>query len=181
MNALLVATSKFLSLVLRHKPETIGLVLDQHGWADVDELIRLSNEHGKQLSRELLEEVVEKNEKKRFTISADGSRIRANQGHSVSVDVELVPVEPPTLLFHGTVPRFLESIRLHGLRRGNRLHVHLSADEQTAKIVGARRGDPVVLRITAHAMFQDGYVFYVSENGVWLTEHVPPQFLEYPE
>ena len=146
----------------------------------MDELIRLSNEQGKQLSRELLEEVVEKNEK-RFTISADGSRIRANQGHSVRVDVELVPVEPPMLSFHGTVQRFLESIRLNGLRRGNRLHVHLSADEQTAKIVGARRGNPVVLRITAHAMFQDGYVFYVSEHGVWLTEHVPPQFLQYPE
>jgi putative RNA 2'-phosphotransferase len=180
MNSRLVATGKFLSLVLRHRPEEIGLVLDRNGWADLGELVRLSNEHGKRLSRELVEEVVARNEKKRFAISADGTRIRASQGHSVEVDLQLAPAEPPELLYHGTVFRFLESIRLNGLRRGKRLHVHLSADEQSAKIVGARRGQPVVLRVAAQAMFRDGYVFYVSENGVWLTKHVPPEFLGCP-
>jgi putative RNA 2'-phosphotransferase len=180
MNPKLISTSKFLSLVLRHAPETIGLALDRNGWADLEELMRLANARGRRLTRALIEEVVDTNEKQRFKISEDGTRIRANQGHSVKVDLDLAPVEPPELLFHGTVERFLESIRVHGLRRGNRSHVHLSLDEETARDVGARRGDPAVLQVVARAMFNEGYVFHVSENGVWLTEHVPPQFLRFP-
>ena len=118
----LISISKFLSLVLRHKPEEIGLVLDENGWAALAELIRLSNQRGKQLTRELVEEVVAKNDKQRFMISPDGTKIRANQGHSVEVDLGLEPVHPPELLFHGTVERFLDSIRTQGLRRGNRTH-----------------------------------------------------------
>jgi putative RNA 2'-phosphotransferase len=180
MDARLVSTSKFLSLALRHRPEAIGLALDENGWANIGELIRLSNARGRNLSRELVERVVATNEKQRFTISPDGERIRAAQGHSVQIDLELAPCQPPELLFHGTAARFLASIRKEGLRRGKRLHVHLSKDEATAQAVGARHGEPVVLTVAARAMHQNGYLFYLSENGVWLTEHVPPQFLSYP-
>jgi putative RNA 2'-phosphotransferase len=180
MNPRLVSISKFLSLVLRHKPEEIGLILDENGWANLEQLVRLSNERGKRLSRELVEEVVTKNEKNRFSISEDGIRIRANQGHSVEAELGLAPIEPPELLFHGTVERFLDAIRLQGLLRGTRMHVHLSADKQTARSVGARRGQPIVLTVAARAMFQNGRLFYLSENGVWLTQHVPPTFLGYP-
>jgi putative RNA 2'-phosphotransferase len=179
MDPRLISISKFLSLILRHKPEEIGLVLDENGWAELAELVRLSNQYGKRLTRQLVEEVVARNEKQRFTISPDGAKIRANQGHSVEVDLGLAPVEPPELLFHGTVERFLDSIRLQGLRRGDRTHVHLSADEHTARGVGARRGRPIVLTVAAQMMFENGHLFYLSQNGVWLTEHVPPQFLGY--
>jgi putative RNA 2'-phosphotransferase len=167
-------------LVLRHRPEEIGLVLDENGWADLSELLRLADERGKRLTRELVEAVVEKNEKQRFTIDASGVKIRANQGHSLRIELGLVPVEPPELLFHGTVERALDSIRRQGLLRGNRMHVHLSADQQTATKVGARRGQPVVLKVAAQLMFKNGYLFYISENRVWLTEHVPTQFIGYP-
>jgi putative RNA 2'-phosphotransferase len=176
----LVSISKFLSLVLRHEPEEIGLVLDENGWAELAELVRLSNQRGKQLTRELVEEVVTKNDKQRFMISPDGTKIRANQGHSVTVELGLAPVQPPELLFHGTVERFLDSIRTQGLRRGNRRHVHLSADEQTARSVGTRRGRPVVLTVAARMMSERGHMFYLSQNQVWLTEHVPPEFVGYP-
>lgn len=180
MDPHLVKTSKFLSLVLRHDPATIGLSLDQNGWADVDELIALANQRGKRLTRELLEIVVETNDKRRFAISPDGTKIRANQGHSVEVDLKLPAQEPPETLFHGTASRSLESIRMQGLLRGRRQHVHLSPDEATAIKVGRRHGNPVVLRVSAARMHGDGFAFYLSDNCVWLTEHVPSGYLVFP-
>lgn len=176
----LVKVSKFLSLILRHKPEEIGLPLDAEGWADIEELLRLANQRGKRLTRSVLAEVVAGNDKKRFVISEDGLRIRAQQGHSISIDLGLTPQRPPALLFHGTATRFLESILRQGLVPGSRQHVHLSRDEATAVKVGQRHGKPVVLRIVAGTMFEQGHVFYLSGNGVWLTEHVPPAFIEPP-
>ncbi|HEX8550729.1 MAG TPA: RNA 2'-phosphotransferase [Abditibacteriaceae bacterium] len=180
MNSRLVSASKFLSLILRHQPQIIGLSLDAHGWADVEDLLARANANGKRLSRAIIEEVVAKNEKKRFALSDDGQRIRANQGHSVQVDVELEAVTPPEILYHGTATRFLASIQAQGLMRGNRLHVHLSADEATAINVGKRHGKPVVLRVRAGAMHKLGRAFYLSANGVWLCAEVPPEFLEFP-
>ena len=178
--AYLVATSKFLSLVLRHKPETVGLVLDANGWADVDELLSLANKAGRPLTRELLERVVAENDKQRFAFSDDGRRIRANQGHSVEIDLALEPAEPPEVLYHGTATRFLESIRATGLHAGNRQYVHLSPDEATAIKVGERHGKPVVLVVQSRAMSSLGHSFYFSANGVWLTERVPVEFIEFP-
>jgi putative RNA 2'-phosphotransferase len=177
MNTRLVSSSKFLSLILRHKPEEIGLKLDASGWADIDELITLATAKGKSLTRSLIEEIVVTNDKKRFIISEDGTRIRANQGHSISVELDLPARQPPAVLFHGTATRFLASIENQGLLKGNRQHVHLSSDEATAVKVGQRHGRPIVLRIAAMEMHDAGYVFYLSENVVWLTEHVPPAFL----
>ncbi len=178
MNTSVVATSKFLSLILRHQPEKIGLSLDANGWADIDELLRLSAAKGKPLTRALLQEVVATNDKKRFVLSEDGTKIRASQGHSVSVDLGLVPVVPPPMLFHGTATRFLDSIRQQGLLKSSRQHVHLSPDEPTAIKVGQRHGKPVVLRIASGKMQWDGHQFFHSANGVWLTDHVPAEFLE---
>ncbi len=144
MNKKQVTTSKFLSQVLRHRPEAIGVTLDAEGWIAIDRLLAACSRHGKAVSREELDEVVRANDKRRFAFSADGLRIRANQGHSIAVDLGLVPVEPPELLFHGTVARFLPSIRREGLVRGKRHHVHLSPDAETARRVGGRRGRPVV-------------------------------------
>ena len=143
----------------------------------VNELLAAAARHGRSISREQLEEVVATNDKKRFSFSPDGLLVRANQGHSVEVDLGLVPIEPPELLYHGTVERFLDSIRAKGLVRGNRHHVHLSADRDTAARVGQRRGRPVVLVVEAGRMHRDGHRFFRSENGVWLTETVPPQYL----
>ncbi|MCL4205496.1 MAG: RNA 2'-phosphotransferase [Pirellulaceae bacterium] len=171
------ATSKFLSLVLRHRPDAIGITLDAEGWVSVEVLLAACAQHGRTISREQLDAVVRTNDKQRFAFSADGSRIRANQGHSLPVDLGLAPVEPPELLYHGTVSRFLESIRRDGLTKGKRHHVHLSPDIQTATKVGQRRGRPVVLVIEAGRMFREGHTFYRSENGVWLTDAVPPDYL----
>ena len=176
-----IAISKFLSLVLRHRPEAIGITLDSEGWVAVDALLEACARHGRVISRRQLEEVIRTNDKRRFSFSADGLRIRANQGHSVAVDLGLAPVEPPELLYHGTVERFLASIRHQGLVKGKRHHVHLSPDAQTATRVGQRRGRPIVLVIEAGRMFRDGGQFYRSENGVWLTESVPPGYLRIPE
>ncbi|MGQ9482194.1 RNA 2'-phosphotransferase [Chloroflexus sp.] len=162
----LTRISKFLSLVLRHRPEQIGLSLDQHGWAEVDELIRCANRHGLPLSRAQLEQVVAENDKQRFAFSADGRRIRANQGHSLPVDLQLTPAQPLPVLYHGTAERFVESIKRDGLLPGKRQYVHLSQDEATALTVGQRHGRPVVLTVHAAAMTAAGYVFYVSANGV---------------
>ena len=181
MNKELVATSKFLSLVLRHRPETVGITLDAEGWVAVDELLKACADHGRVISRERLGEVVRTNDKQRFSFSPDGLRIRARQGHSVPVELGLVPVEPPELLYHGTVERFLPSIRRTGLVRGKRHHVHLSGDAQTATRVGQRRGRPIVLVIEARRMYGDGHSFYRSENGVWLTDAVSIQYLRIPE
>ena len=181
MDKQLVSVSKFLSLVLRHQPERIGLQLDDQGWADVDQLLALAAQAGRAFDRALLEEVVRANDKQRFTFDDSGQRIRANQGHSVQVDLQLAPQTPPALLYHGTVDRFLESIRAQGVLRGSRQHVHLSPDTNTAVQVGARRGKPVILAIQAESMHSAGHTFYRSQNGVWLTDHVPPQFIDFPE
>lgn len=178
----LTSTSKFLSLVLRHQPDVIGTKLDSEGWLPIDALIEGANRHGKKLSLELLHEVVAACEKKRFALSEDGLKIRANQGHSVpDVELNLETVPPPKDLYHGTVAAFLESIREQGLLKRSRNHVHLSADVETAQKVGGRRGKPVVLTIHADAMHQSGHAFYLSANGVWLTDAVPVQFIEFPD
>jgi putative RNA 2'-phosphotransferase len=181
MDAKLIGMSKFLSLVLRHKPEAIGLTLDANGWADVEELITRANQQGKQLTRPLLEKIVATNDKKRFAFSEDGTRIRASQGHSVTVDLDLKPQTPPEVLFHGTATRFLDSIKKLGLLPVNRQHVHLSLDEETAVKVGQRHGKPVILRIRSGEMHRTGSEFFLSENGVWLTASVPPEILEIPD
>lgn len=169
-------TSKFISLILRHKPEAIGIKLDEHGWADVDELI--SGVSATRLfDMAMLEEIVATDEKRRYSFSEDKRLIRANQGHSVPVDVELRRVAPPEYLYHGTCERFVPSIEEQGLRRMSRLYVHLSSDADTAMKVGARHGKPVVLRVSAGEMERDGYAFFLSENGVWLTESVPPKYI----
>jgi putative RNA 2'-phosphotransferase len=179
MEQRLVRLSKFMSLVLRHKPGKIGLTLDEQGWAEVDELVEKARKAGVPLTNDLLREVVEKNDKQRFKLSADGRRIRASQGHSIPVDLGLQPVTPPERLYHGTAERFLESIRFKGLRPGSRQHVHLSPDVATAIKVGSRHGAPVVLVVRAGEMHRDGYVFYLSDNGIWLTVQVPPAYLEF--
>jgi len=171
-----IRTSKFLSLVLRHAPEKIGLQLDPQGWVPIDELLSKAAPH-LPLTMELLHEVVRTSDKQRFAISEDGTRIRANQGHSVPVELGLAPQAPPEQLYHGTATRFLDSIREQGLLRGDRHHVHLSAAAETAVMVGARHGQPVVLIVNAGDMNRAGHVFFRSDNGVWLVEHVPPSFL----
>jgi putative RNA 2'-phosphotransferase len=177
----LVRVSKFLSLILRHKPEEIGLALDENGWADVAELLRLANQRGHALTRPLLERVVAENDKKRFAFSDDGRHIRASQGHSLTVDLALPAAEPPQVLYHGTASRFLDSIRAGGLHSGSRRHVHLSPDAATATKVGQRHGRPVVLVVRAREMAAAGHQFFLSANGVWLTERVPAEFLVFPQ
>lgn len=169
--------SKFLSLILRHKPETIGLELDEQGWASIDDIICRASAHGRVLDRGMIDEVVATNDKNRFSISSDGTKIRANQGHSVQVELGLTPVKPPSALYHGTATRFLESILSQGLHPSGRHHVHLSSDRETAKKVGQRHGKPVILKVEAGAMDSAGHVFYRSDNGVWLTDHVPVQYI----
>lgn len=169
--------SKFLSLVLRHEPESIGLTLDSGGWALLSEVIRCANAHGQQLTQERIETIVLTNDKQRFALSDDGTKIRANQGHSVTVDLGLQPVCPPPRLFHGTASRFLEAILQEGLKPGSRQSVHLSSDEQTAVAVGKRHGRPVVLDIDALAMHAEGHAFYQADNGVWLVSAVPPKYI----
>ncbi len=176
----LIRTSKFMSLVLRHKPEEIGLVLDVNGWANIAELIEKASAHGVVLTREQIAEVVATSDKRRFAIDESGQRIRANQGHSVEVELGLEPREPPAVLFHGTAEKSLAAIRAEGLKAGQRQHVHLSPDEQTAIRVGSRHGRPVVLRIAAGRMHGQGHAFFLSTNGVWLTDSVPSQFIQFP-
>ncbi|WP_316163355.1 RNA 2'-phosphotransferase [Bradyrhizobium sp. SZCCHNRI20481] len=172
-----VRLSKFLSLVLRHQPDAIGLVLDAQGWAIIDDLIARAAAAGTVLSRADLEQVVATSDKKRFTVSQDGQRIRAAQGHSVAVELGLTPREPPAVLYHGTATRFVEAIMAEGLRPQSRQQVHLSWDEATAVNVGRRHGEPIVLRVDAAAMHRDRLKFFVADNGVWLTDHVPPEYL----
>ncbi len=173
--------SKLLSLALRHEPAALGITLDGAGWTDVSAVLDGLAARGERVTDEELEEIVAESDKQRFALSADGERIRANQGHSVEVDLGLAASEPPQVLFHGTVDRFLEPIRRDGLVRGARTHVHLSADAETAAIVARRRaGRRVILRVRARAVHDAGHAFFMSENGVWLTERVPPAFLEIP-
>lgn len=171
--------SKFLSYVLRHQPEAIGLRLDNEGWADIDTLIACAAREHVQLDRQLIQSVVENNDKKRFAISADGQRIRAVQGHSSrQVDITFIVTTPPEFLFHGTATRFVDAIREQGLIPGARQYVHLSDNETTAAEVGKRYGKPVVLKINALSMYEQNIEFYQAENGVWLTAAVPAKFIE---
>lgn len=175
----IVAASRFISLVLRHRPDTIGLTLDAEGWAQIEDLIRRSRTRHP-LTRALIDAVVATNNKQRFAISADGTRIRARQGHSIAVELGLAPVAPPERLYHGTAARTVEAIRREGLSKRRRQHVHLSADADTATNVGARHGEPVVLTVRAGEMTAAGHAFFLSENGVWLTDAVPTRFIEFP-
>ena len=173
--------SKLLSLVLRHEPQRIGLVLDAQGWADIDDLIERAGAHGTVLTREEIVEVVATSDKQRFALDASGRRIRASQGHSIDIDLGLEPQQPPPVLFHGTADTSLAAIRAEGLTRARRQHVHLSRDAVTAAAVGQRHGRPVVLRVAAGRMWSAGFAFYLSANGVWLTDAVPAEFIEFPE
>jgi len=174
-----VKVSKYLSKHLRHRPDRIGVTLDANGWVETDELMRAAAEHGFRFTRDELDHVVASNDKRRFTI--DGTRIRANQGHTVDIDLDLPPAEPPEYLYHGTVARSLDAIRSEGLRPMARHDVHLSPDRETATRVGARRGRPVVLSVHAGELHRAGHVFRVSANGVWLTASVPPRFIRFPD
>lgn len=173
----LASKSKFLSLVLRHKPETIDLQLDKNGWANIDELIAKANQKGQRLTRTLVDEIVTTNDKQRFAISDDGLFIRANQGHSIKIDLQLETRKPPETLYHGTATRFAASILKDGLIPKSRQHVHLSRDIATAIKVGQRHGKPIVFEVATGKMHNDGHLFYLSENNVWLTENVPLKYL----
>lgn len=174
----LIKVSKYLSKHLRHTPEALGLTLEPGGWVAVDELLDACNRRNFRITRQELEEVVARNNKQRFSFDPTGARIRANQGHSVKIDLQLEPLEPPPVLYHGTGSQNVEAIERDGLKRMSRHHVHLSGDISTALNVGSRHGKPVVFEIDARAMRQAGHVFYRSANGVWLVEHVPPEYLK---
>lgn len=177
----IIQISKFLSQILRHRPEKIGLQLDEQGWANVDDLLEKSAAKGTRFDRATLQTVVDTNNKKRFAFSEDGLRIRASQGHSIEIDLGLQPQKPPEILWHGTAEKSLESIRKEGLRPMRRQHVHLSNDRQTAENVGGRHGKAVVLTVRSGEMSRQKHKFYLSENGVWLTTEVPVDFLELPK
>lgn len=173
----LVKTSKFLSKHLRHAPEAIGLQLAPGGWVAVEALLKACAARGFGISHADLDEVVARNDKQRFAFDETGTRIRANQGHSTEVDLQLTPTEPPGTLYHGTAAPTVETIKSAGLKKMRRHHVHLSADAETARKVGARHGKPVVLEVDTRAIRAAGLDFYRSENGVWLVDEVPPQYL----
>lgn len=170
------STSKYISLILRHKPEAIGITLDEHGWANVDELLAgVSRNHPLDMAG--LEEIVRTDEKQRYSFNEDKTLIRANQGHSIPVDVELEAVAPPEILYHGTGEKYVASINAQGLIPKSRLYVHLSVDYETAFKVGARHGKPRIYQVYSGEMAADGCTFYRSVNGVWLTKEVPPKYL----
>lgn len=175
----LTELSRYMCLILRHHPEVIGITLDEHGWADVEELIAgIAEKKNKNFNREMLEEIVRTDDKQRYAFSEDRTKIRANQGHSIPVDVELEKKEPPEILYHGTGGKYVESIDAMGLIPKNRLYVHLSGDVETAENVGKRHGAPVIYRVHSGRMYRDGYEFFLSRNGVWLTKRVPVEYLE---
>lgn len=171
--------SVFPSLILRHKPEVINIKLDNQGYANVDELINGINKSGRYIDMEILEEIVRTDDKGRYSFNEDKTKIRANQGHSVKVDVGLKECEPPKVLYHGTAKRFLNSIFKEGLQKRSRLYVHLSINPLTALKVGERHGESSLLEINSGKMYKDGYKFFVSENGVWLTDNVPVEYIRY--
>lgn len=173
----LVKLSKYLARHLRHQPEAIGLTLEPGGWVAVDALLAAARRHGVELTRADLDEIVARNDKRRFSFDETAQRIRANQGHSIAVDLQLAPATPPDALYHGTSKATLGPILREGLRKMRRQHVHLSRDIATALKVGSRHGAPVVLLVDAATMARDGAEFYLSDNGVWLTESVPPHYL----
>lgn len=173
----LTDTSRYMSLILRHKPDVIGISLDEHGWANVEELISgIAKTHPMDMA--ILEEIVRTDNKQRYSFNDDKTLIRANQGHSIPVDVELEQLEPPEILYHGTSEKFCASIEREGLLHKSRLYVHLSADTETAVKVGRRHGKPVVYIIKSGMMYADGFCFFKSVNGVWLTDHVPTKYME---
>ncbi|CAN7411632.1 RNA 2'-phosphotransferase [Duganella sp. LjRoot269] len=172
--------SKLLARWLRHRPDAIGLELDRSGWTDVSDLLVKSAGAGISITRDELLQLVAGNDKQRFSLSEDGTRIRAAQGHSVDVDLKMTVRTPPPVLYHGTVEKFIASIRRQGLLPGTRRDVHLSATKQTAEEVGARRGSPVVLIVETFPLLRDGYQFRRSDNGVWLIPNVPPKYLRFP-
>ena len=172
------AKSKFLSLVLRHEPQRIGIEMDASGWVVVDDLLEKLALNGQPLSRDELEEIFRTSDKKRFTLSPDKTRIRAAQGHSIGVSLGLEPVEPPAVLYHGTAAKNVAMIRVEGLKPMSRDHVHLSLDRATAQKVGMRHGRPHILRVRAAQMYANGQAFYRAENGVWLTDFIDPAFIE---
>lgn len=172
-----VKLSRFLSLVLRHKPEEIGLTLDDQGYLPVDELIQGINNTGRMIDKRILDEILSSDDKQRYSYDYTGTKVRANQGHSIEVNLGLQKKTPPTILYHGTSEKFVRAIEKEGLIRKTRTYVHLSKDIETAKDVGSRRGEPVIFEIDTESMIKDDYEFYVSENGVWLTEKVPVQYL----
>jgi putative RNA 2'-phosphotransferase len=172
-----IQLSKFLSFVLRHKPDEIGLKLGPEGWVNIDELVQKANTAGTSFSHADLLGVVASNDKKRFSLSADGLSIRAAQGHSVKVELGLSPQKPPSVLYHGTATRFVDAILSEGLKPQTRQQVHLSSDEATAQRVGQRHGKPHIFKVDAASMHAKGFKFFRADNGVWLADHVPPEFL----
>ena len=168
--------SKYMSLILRHKPQVIGITLDEHGWADVNELIAGIAKHN-MFNREILEEIVRTDAKGRYSFNADRTKIRANQGHSIPVNLELSPLEPPEILWHGTGEKYVSSIDQTGLKPGRRIYVHLSLDEETAKVVGSRHGRPVIYRVRSGEMYRDGLELFCSVIEVWMTKQVPVRYL----
>jgi putative RNA 2'-phosphotransferase len=175
-----IQTSKFLSLILRHEPERVGLQLGEAGWVQVNDLLAAVNHHGTPLTRGQLDHIVATSDKKRFAFSDDGQRMRASQGHSIEIDLQYPSQQPPEILYHGTATRFLEGIRQHGLQKMARHDVHLSAETKVTRQVGGRHGKPVLLKIRAGEMHRAGFIFRCSANNVWLVDHVPPQFIEFP-
>jgi putative RNA 2'-phosphotransferase len=173
----LIKISKYLSKHLRHQPERLGLTLASGGWVSVEELLTACAQHQFPISREELEAVVATSDKKRFSFDSTGKLIRANQGHSVAIDLQLEPQVPPDILYHGTGDRAVEMILQSGLNKMSRHHVHLSQDVETARKVGARHGRPVVFAIAAAAMHQAGHLFFCAENGVWLVDYIPSEYL----
>ena len=171
--------SKFMSYVLRHRPDSVGIQLTEDGWVSTDELINKTSQYHLPINREILEEIVATNDKKRFAFNEDKTQIRANQGHSVEVALGLAPSCPPEFLYHGTIEKFIDAIKKEGLQKMSRHHVHLSKDIETATAVGSRRGKPVILTIRSGEMQKDGYTFFLSENGVWLTDSVDANYIEF--
>ena len=176
----LIELSRFLSYVLRHKPEALDLDMSTDGWVAVEELIDKMNKDGKDITFQILKMIVQQDDKKRYSFNEDESRIRANQGHSIKIDLDLKPITPPKYLYHGTAARNIDSIKEHGLLKRERHHVHLSENKDTAKRVGARYGKPIILTILAGDMNNAGHTFYRSDNLVWLTDTVPVEFIEFP-
>ncbi len=170
--------SKFLSLILRHKPETIGIEIDKSGWTDVNILIENANKYGIKFDLEILKHIVATNSKKRFAFNDDLDKIRASQGHSLKIELGYTNQKPPEILFHGTSEKSVASILNNGLEKQNRQHVHLSSDIETALKVGQRHGKPIVFKVLAEEMYNDNFEFFISDNNVWLTNNVPEKYLE---
>lgn len=170
--------SKFLSLILRHQPEVVGLTLEENGWVSVEKLLKACADYGKTFTLAELKEIVETNDKKRFAFDETGKKIRANQGHSVEVEIEFEERTPPKILYHGTAEKNVGVIFAEGLKKMSRHHVHLSAEIETARKVGMRYGKPVIFQVDTEAMLSENHQFFVSANDVWLTDNIPPVFIK---